>query len=861
MCFRSLLCLFGLLNLCATMELELCGGPDWTLGSCGTGFTCTELNGTGLVQAPEAGVCRASMDSDWDVMELCPLVSGCDRVDGQCVCESRQSCIRKYTFPDRETCLRSSRTGSRHHDHRQRQKFVGPLNPACLFSGCNLTAEGCVCSSQSCFDHFTYTDRSQCQRDADERRCTGVKCPSLLNHDCPSDSVPSHGPAPAANCCPMSSPLCVCSGCSEPPDCSVGQKAVIVREGIGVPGNCCSTYTCKAVSPQCVHEGKQFSEGELYRIDPCWLCQCRAGVSFCSKAECAELQCQNYYIPEGECCPVCIEVHLLSQEGSGRSCFESERLRAHEEQWSLDDCTFCQCVDGETHCTAMACKQSCHRPVKIPGECCPYCEEPSYESVSPLLCPPLENCSLSGHECPFGFQQDPSGCLLCQCVSNETCPDISTYCPLECPGGYVKDEYGCEVCDCDVMDTCRPLTCTKTCPHGYMRNKQGCEICRCVKCPPFSCDKPCSHGFKKNRKGCSICQCREGAVSSTSISVTASSSVCVTAAGQNFQDGQSWHDGCRDCFCHDGREMCVLIACPAPTCPSPVMGAQQCCPSCEEESGSGQPDLLVCVSPDGRLYTEGEWWSLDDCVRCVCRQGRVVCDAEVCPPLLCDDPLWSEGSCCPTCPDSPAVEDQGGVCVSSSGELFPSGASWRENPCTSCTCRNSSIQCFTHSCPETSCRVRVLRKNQCCPRCHDASSDHRVTMEPRSSENMSESQRPWIISTTTAPEPTVSAAGKDSLWKDLSFLYQSAVWVLAGILLLLILFLTGVLLVRRHRKSFMNISCFDAPKKTVILKKHVNMSSVLYMEPSRDNSFQTSNASESNGFSIPRAKLASASLS
>ena len=41
-------------------------------------------------------------------------------------------------------------------------------------------------------------------------------------------------------------------------------------------------------------------------MDPCWLCQCRGGISFCSKAECAELDCENFYVPEGECCPVCI---------------------------------------------------------------------------------------------------------------------------------------------------------------------------------------------------------------------------------------------------------------------------------------------------------------------------------------------------------------------------------------------------------------------------------------------------------------------------------------------------------------------------------------------------------------------------
>ncbi len=62
------------------------------------------------------------------------------------------------------TCNSLCFSGSRRHEHRHR--FVGPVNPACVFSGCNLTADGCVCSSLSCDDHFTYINRSQCQRAA-----------------------------------------------------------------------------------------------------------------------------------------------------------------------------------------------------------------------------------------------------------------------------------------------------------------------------------------------------------------------------------------------------------------------------------------------------------------------------------------------------------------------------------------------------------------------------------------------------------------------------------------------------------------------------------------------------------------------
>lgn len=48
-----------------------------------------------------------------------------------------------------------------------------------------------------------------------------------------------------------------------------------------------------------------------------------------------------------------------------------------------------------------------------------FSSEPTYETVSPILCPPLQNCSLSVNDCPFGFYQDVNGCLLCQCLNSE----------------------------------------------------------------------------------------------------------------------------------------------------------------------------------------------------------------------------------------------------------------------------------------------------------------------------------------------------------------------------------------------------------------------------------------------------------
>ncbi|XP_037343176.2 cysteine-rich motor neuron 1 protein isoform X2 [Pungitius pungitius] len=799
----------GCCDHCARLEWEPCGGQDWAHGYCALGLTCASVNGTGAAAIPETGVCKALPSHPEAGLEdeRCPLMTGCDRAAGQCVCDARHSCLDSFRYPDQESCMKAGQSEGRRHEHRERhrEKYVGPSNPACMFSGCNLTTEGCVCESQSCHHHFAYVNRSQCQ-DA-------------------------------------------------------------------------------AVSPKCVHDEKEYSEGQVYRVDPCWLCRCRGGISFCSKAECAELECENFYVPEGECCAVCLDVELLSMDSTKASCWVNNKLRAHEEQWKEDDCTFCQCVDGEPHCTAMACKQSCQYPVKIPGECCPFCEEPSYETVSPLLCPPLENCSLSPNDCPYGFQQDANGCLLCQCLNNDSCPDLGKYCSLQCPTGYKTDDSGCEVCECSIpVPKCRPLTCSKTCPYGFVRNKHGCEMCRCIRCPPFTCDKHCGDGYTQNRRGCSVCACKEsGRVPSTTASAPAPAH-CLTANGRRYEEGDGWHDGCRDCYCHSGREMCVLISCPAPSCSHPLVRPDQCCPTCEDESGSGQlegMDMVVCRAPGGEFYVEGETWNLDECTVCTCRKGRVLCDAEECPPALCQTPIWNKDTCCQVCPEEalspllPVNSSQQEYCVTSDGDVLLPGDSWRANACTSCTCHNGTVRCFSQRCPPADCRVPVLRKGQCCPHCLLEMTTPVPSGVPKTTTTTTTTAESatWITAATVppaTPETDEPGLGENHPRQtEMAVVYQSAAWILAGLLLAVIIFLAVALLVNR-KKKWVQMSCYSAPKKTVILKKHVNKNSVVYMEPSKDNAFHNvkhdcggvvvrfspeMSSTRADKMTIPRAKL------
>ncbi|XP_033987013.1 cysteine-rich motor neuron 1 protein isoform X3 [Trematomus bernacchii] len=810
----------GCCDRCARLEWEPCGGQDWVHGYCALGLTCASFNQTEAATIPETGVCKELPDHPEAGLEdeRCPLMTGCDKAGGQCVCDARHSCLGSFTYPDQESCMKASKSEGRRHEHRERhrEKYVGPSNPACMFSGCNLTAEGCVCESQSCHHHFAYINRSQCQEAAEELRCAGVTCPDLQVPSCPKGSVLTKSYTPPSGCCPSIPPTCTCDlhACPKP-QCPSGQRAVPLSEASGQPGDCCDVFECQKVSPKCVHNGKDFSEGEVYRMDPCWLCQCRGGISFCSKAECAELDCENFYVPEGECCPVCIDVELFPMDSTKASCWVNNKLRAHEEQWKEDDCTFCQCVDGEPHCTAMACKQSCQYPVKIPGECCPFCED-------------------------------------------DSCPDLGKYCSLQCPMGYKRDDFDCEVCECSIpVPKCRPLTCTKTCPYGYVRNKHGCEMCRCVKCPPFTCDKHCSEGYRHNRKGCSICMCKESSHFPSTTALAPMPSYCLTSNGNRYEEGDGWHDGCRDCYCHSGREMCVLISCSVPSCSSPVVRPDQCCPTCEDESGSGQPegmDMVVCRAPGGEFYVEGETWNLDECTRCTCRKGRVLCDTEVCPPALCQAPVRNKDTCCHICEEEtqspllPVNTSQLEYCITSDGDVLLAGDSWKANACTSCTCNNGTIQCFSQHCPAANCRVPVLRKGQCCPHCLgeylEATTSVPVMLStngPKTTTPTTMESRVWITTVTVPPiiaytdEPVLGENYPSQT--EMAVIYQSAAWILAGLLLAIIIFLVVALLINK-KKKWVQMSCYSAPKKTVILKKHVNKNSVVYMEPSKENKFQ-----------------------
>lgn len=79
--------------------------------------------------------------------------------------------------------------------------------------------------------------------------------------------------------------------------------------------------------------------------------------------------------------------------------------------------------------------------------------------------------------------------------------------------------------------------------------------------------------------------------------------------------------------------------------------------------------------------------------------------------------------------DNSDGSESGGLipCVLPENQFFPSGASWKDDDCTSCQCNNGLISCFHQSCPPAECDKPVLRKGQCCASCIGKFSHHPTT--------------------------------------------------------------------------------------------------------------------------------------
>ncbi|MBN3287568.1 CRIM1 protein, partial [Polyodon spathula] len=740
----------GCCSVCAKQKNESCGGVYGLYGTCDRGLRCVirpPLNGDSITEY-EVGVCE---DENWDDDQLLGfepcnenLITGCNIINGKCECDSIRTCNNPFEFPSQETCMSALKRIEDEKPDCSIARCEVQFSPRCpedsiLIEGyappgeCCPLPSRCVCNPAGCLRKVCqpgYLNILVSKASGKPGECCDLyECKPVFSVDCSTVECPpvhyeTQVRLTADGCCTLPT-RCEClPGMCGFPQCASGTVPRIVFLGDSSPGKCCDVFECvNETKPACIFHGVEYFDGDMFRMDACRFCRCQGGVSICFSAQCGVLHCDRYYVPEGECCPVCEDPIYPVLNFAG--CYVNGQILAHGDHWREDDCTFCQCISGDARCVAAACGHSCLNPVEVPGECCPVCEEPTYITIGPPTCELLENCTLMERDCIYGFRLDINGCRTCHCKTRkELCSDLISDCALDCPFGFQTDAHGCEICQCRPRPKkCKPVVCDKECPFGYMKNKHGCDTCRCKKCPEVPCDKDCPVGFEQDNIGCLICKCRE---MSTSVGPPVKTGSCLSMDGRRHESRENWHDGCRECYCHNSREMCALITCPVPACDNPSIRHGQCCPSCPDDTSSWTPELSnssICHAPGGEYFVEGETWNIDSCTQCTCHSGRVLCETEVCPPLLCQNPIRTQDSCCPHCPDepflplSPSNESIPGYCKNEEGDIFLAAESWKPNVCTSCVCLDGAISCFSESCPPVACARPVLRKGQCCPYC------------------------------------------------------------------------------------------------------------------------------------------------
>ncbi|XP_067680329.1 cysteine-rich motor neuron 1 protein-like [Haliotis asinina] len=677
----------GCCQECARALNETCGGKYGIFGKCGPGLKCFISPAVGqAISGQDDGICRAfgpdnctseDCEAIGDVTLQCPFDS--DLIVNTTGATTRSLCVCNYSYCTVPVCAAGFESVL--------------LSPADLRPG-------------SCCDEFV------CKRTAP---CRSVICPPAEDKTCPQDSYELPNQLTDDGCCYIKK-RCKCKGMESCPSvqCPEGSQLQIISKATDMPGSCCDRFHCvNDTGHTCRYEGQTFHDGESWQLEKCTMCECRDGLTFCKTKTCNAPLCGWMVIPEGECCPVC--KGCVSDSGS---------LYNNSDVWKESPCVTCQCDAGRVLCQAEMCAVRCSKPRQVPGQCCPVCDDIPEEDT-PRLCPDSRNCSLT---CPNGLEKTDEDCFLCKCKKEK--------CKLACKYGFTTNANGTKNCECaEPQDHCPSLdTCEKQCTYGYKKSRNGCRKCRCNKCPPFNCTKWCLYGYNINDQGCQLCKCKEAlmipstpSTDYTDPSLFGGDKSCMSLSGHLHEDGESWHDGCRMCYCHNGNEMCSLIACPVPRCDNPVFRVGDCCPSCPgvlgipSENGSKQS----CQSTNGQHLVEGETWRMDDCTQCICHDGSILCESATCPAILCYHPVKSEDQCCAHCtasdhlPTVPRLSAR--PCKSDSGVVYKQGEVWKTSPCQSCTCRNGQVHCYSQMCPPLNCNKTVLRKGQCCPSCLEVS--------------------------------------------------------------------------------------------------------------------------------------------
>ncbi|CAH1246674.1 KCP [Branchiostoma lanceolatum] len=558
--------------------------------------------------------------------------------------------------------------------------------------GCSLECDGGMCNHQ-CSDDGDCPGFSKCCMDGCTRVCVNPwmfvrdgQCPMWTQEDIQECSSSSE--------------------CSSDTDCTSEKKCCNTPCG----GTVCSKPVTESLDT-CTFQGLTHHHGDMWSPDVCTVCKCVTGVTRCTPLHCDAIPagCSPVHV-DGQCCP-----SIQCETSAEADWCEDERMvrHMHGERWSLDSCSYCECIHGQITCSQYTCTSDVMRnttgcTVKhVPGRCCPevVCQDRCIDHYGHLryendmwyvdactMCSCVNGkteCTEERSSCSVPEELHPD-CTL-EKVPGQCCPNVN--CPVE------GRKMSCSLEDREVghMSTWRPNSCT------MCECRDGQDFCANIDCPAFSnplfsdCIKVYVDG-----KCCPETICNKA-------------EVCAWE-GQTFFEGEMWQpETCSTCQCIGGTTRCTQTTCPVtpPSCQAvPVNG--KCCPDIVCQPHHHSP---VCKDTEV-MHREGDSWHLSDCQVCTCRNGQTSCSTMDCPVTVAAPGchlVQVPGRCCPM---QICRHQADSSCTVEETELtYQHGATWQEDSCTTCACVKGVISCMKQTCavPREGCVVEEV-EGQCCPK-------------------------------------------------------------------------------------------------------------------------------------------------
>lgn len=238
--------------------------------------------------------------------------------------------------------------------------------------------------------------------------------------------------------------------------------------------------------------------------------------------------------------------------------------------------------------------------------------------------------------------------------------------------------------------------------------------------------------------------------------------VC-TLNDKQYPVGATWHPvlapfgamPCANCTCLPNAVVhCVHLTqdCPEPKCDAPKIFPNRCCPECEDfdnipptvltKGNSTKTKKLSCTFYD-RNYPHGDIFTSNktaltptrsnQCVTCICSNGRILCHLKTCDPIKYEPNTLPEANVATDEPEFPPDS-----CITADA-VHKNGTTWHPvltpfGPllCVICNCINGQTLCNKIECPKTSNCARPRKvEGQCCPVCKKRMCKGRKCRTPR----------------------------------------------------------------------------------------------------------------------------------